>query len=580
MNPAVGVEEPLLLPTSSLAHEAADNEETSGPSPLMSSPSPLFRHCLSIDDVLSRWAGEFGLAQFVHFSLASLAWTLEALQTMLMIFADKTPIWACSASASLAGTCSPSSTLCSLDPSLWNWVVSRHQSTVSEWGLICGEDYKIGLVQSAFFIGALLGAGLFGCLSDSRLGRKGTLALVCILNAVTGILTAFSPNYWTYFALRTATGVSAGGLGLSSFVLATESVGPSKRGPVGMSTFYFFSTGIMALSGLALFTSSWRHLCIVASIPSLIYCFLILPFLKESPRWYLVQGRADDAMKVLASIAKWNGKFLPEDVTVAVEQDDQDIENLAQTAEKLGSQDDDFVNLECTQMSQRASGTILDVLRSPSMCARMLIMIFVWLSVALVYYGISLNVSNLGTNLYLSVFLNAVAEMPAFALTAILLEKFGRRYVLMATFLLGALCCMLGAFVPGQQDNSLLYFSSAIQDWGLGASSGSRMRLAYGVVTIFGMAGAYNLLYIYTAELFPTVVRNAALGVASQAAQVGAIVSPMVVVLGKLHPAIPFGIFAIASVIGGLLAFKLPETLHSPLYETLEGMQRAERSEG
>ncbi|MCO5595121.1 hypothetical protein L7F22_049159 [Adiantum nelumboides] len=567
MNPAGGVEEPLLLPTSNLAYDAEENEEASSPA------SPIFRHRLSIDDVLSRWAGEFGLAQFVHFSLASLAWTLEALQTMLMIFSDKSPSWACSPSASLAGTCSSSSSLCSLDPSVWNWVGSREQSTVSEWSLICGQDYKIGLVQSAFFAGALLGAGLFGCLSDSRLGRKGTLALVCILNAVTGTLTAFSPNYWTYFALRTATGVSAGGLGLSSFVLATESVGPSKRGPVGMSTFYFFSTGIMALSGLALFTSSWRQLCIVASIPSLIYCFLILPFLKESPRWYLVQGRVDDAMKVLASIAKWNGKVLPKDVTVAVEQDDQDTENNVLCAEKVGSQD------EVLQTPQRASGTILDVLRAPLTRARMLIMIFVWLSVALVYYGISLNVSNLGTNLYLSVFLNAVAEMPAFVLTAVLLEKFGRRYVLRGTFLLGALCCMLGTFAPWQQDNGLLSFSSPAQNWGLEAASGSIMRLACGVVTIFGMAGAYNLLYIYTAELFPTVVRNAALGIASQAAQVGAIVAPMVVVLGKLHPAIPFGIFAITSFAGGLLAFKLPETLHSPLYETLEGMQRSERLE-
>ena len=116
------------------------------------------------------------------------------------------------------------------------------------------------------------GAGIFGSLSDSRLGRKGTLTLVCILNSISGILTAFSPNFWTYFALRTATGFSAGGLGLCSFVLATESVGPNKRGPVGMSTFYFFSGGIMLLSGLALLTSSWRHLCIIISIPSLLYC--------------------------------------------------------------------------------------------------------------------------------------------------------------------------------------------------------------------------------------------------------------------------------------------------------------------
>ena len=33
--------------------------------------------------------------------------------------------------------------------------------------------------------------------------------------------------------------------------------------------------------------------------------------------------------------------------------------------------------------------------------------------------------------------------------------------------------------------------------------------MACGVVGIFGVAASYNLLFIYTAELFPTVVRNA-----------------------------------------------------------------------
>ncbi|EEC82890.1 hypothetical protein OsI_27791 [Oryza sativa Indica Group] len=35
------------------------------------------------------------------------------------------------------------------------------------------------------------------------------------------------------------------------------------------------------------------------------------------------------------------------------------------------------------------------------------------------------------------------------------------------------------------------------------------------------MAATYNLLFIYTAELFPTAVRNTALGWMSQASQTG-----------------------------------------------------------
>ena len=82
------------------------------------------------------------------------------------------------------------------------------------------------------------------------------LTLVC--NAILGFLTAFSLNFWVYLILRLLTGISTGGVGLSSFVLATEPVGPSKRGRVGMWTLYFFSLGIGLLPALSYFSGGWR----------------------------------------------------------------------------------------------------------------------------------------------------------------------------------------------------------------------------------------------------------------------------------------------------------------------------------
>ena len=96
------------------------------------------------------------------------------------------------------------------------------------------------------------------------------------------------------------------------------------------------------------------------------------------------------------------------------------------------------------------------------------------------------------------------------------------------------------------------------------------VRMVCGVLGIFGMAGTYNLLFIYTAELFPTVVRNAALGCTTQASQMGAILAPFVVVLGGW---LPFAVFAACGIVGGMFAFNLPETLNQPLYDTFGGME-------
>jgi OCT family organic cation transporter-like MFS transporter 4/5 len=111
---------------------------------------------LSIDNMLSKYVGDFGLAQLVHFVVVSLAWCLEGLHTLVMIFADREPEWQCRPSLD-PNSCTPASSLCSLDPTLWEWVGGKSTSTVSQWNLICGEEYKVGLAQATFFIGAFMG---------------------------------------------------------------------------------------------------------------------------------------------------------------------------------------------------------------------------------------------------------------------------------------------------------------------------------------------------------------------------------------------------------------------------------------
>ena len=124
--------------------------------------------------------------------------------------------------------------------------------------------------------------------------------------------TTAAPNYWVYLTMRSLTGIATGGVGLTSFVLATEPIGPSRRGQAGMSAFYFFSFGIMAVPVFSSWTNSWRALYFQASLPAVVYCLLVLPFVFESPRWYLVHGRLEEAMVVLRSFATLNGKFVPE----------------------------------------------------------------------------------------------------------------------------------------------------------------------------------------------------------------------------------------------------------------------------
>ncbi|KAK1304316.1 Organic cation/carnitine transporter 4 [Acorus calamus] len=534
---------------------------------------------IGIDEMLERYAGEFGPWQLRHFVLTSLAWLLEAFHTMVMIFADRQPDWVC-----VGPGCRPgpeSGGVCGLEPGSWEWVGGPSGSTVSEFGLVCGDKYKVGLAQSAFFGGCMVGAGVFGHLSDSFLGRKGSLTTVCILCAIFGCLTALSPTYWAYALLRFLTGLSAGGVGLCAFVLATEPIGPSKRGPAGMSTFYFFSGGIALLSAIAYAFNTWRTLYLVTSLPALAYVLSVLPFLSESPRWYLVRGRTKDAMHVMHSIAARNGKRIPDGVSLILDDDNNKKEsenavsgksvnetgmdnikhkiiNILLRSELLQLQyfildtNMDFFRI----IDRHGIGSLVDVMRSPVTRRRLILTVVINFMTAIVYYGLSLNVVNLGTNVYLNVALNAVAEMPAFVLTAVLLNRLGRKPMAIGTMLFSGGFCLLGSLLSSSGDQ--------------GGGLGEAMRMGCGVLGIFGMAATYNLLFIYVAELFPTTVRNAALGCATQAGHLGAIFAPMVVVLGG---GTPFAVFGVSGIVGGLLVLYLPETLNQRLYDTIEGMK-------
>merc|ERR1711936_1051300 len=70
----------------------------------------------------------------------------------------------------------------------------------------------------------------------------------------------------------------------------------------------------------------------------------------------------------------------------------------------------------------------------------------------------------------------------------------------------------------------------------------------------------FAILYMYTGELMPTTVRAAGVGSSSLVSKVGGTLSTTVAALAEISPAIPTLIFAVMTIISGLITFILPET--------------------
>ncbi|XP_069172319.1 solute carrier family 22 member 15-like [Procambarus clarkii] len=84
-----------------------------------------------------------------------------------------------------------------------------------------------------------------------------------------------------------------------------------------------------------------------------------------------------------------------------------------------------------------------------------------------------------------------------------------------------------------------------------------------------GITAAFHLLYVYTAELFPTECRSLALGECSAMSRLGSVASPYVNdLLGQLTSWAPSAVFAGTSLVAGALALLLPETRNRVLLES------------
>lgn len=182
----------------------------------------------------------------------------------------------------------------------------------------------------------------------------------------------------------------------------------------------------------------------------------------------------------------------------------------------------------------------------------------------LVYYGMPLALGGLDFNLYWSVTLNALSELPASLVVFLLIGKLNRKTLILGFALTSGICSCLCA---------------VINDDGGSSSYLRALQIGLELVSFFSADTAFNVMLIYTLELFPTCVRNSALSMVRQAVVFGGAFSPILGAAGRRNKLYSFGVFGVTIAACSLFVGCLPETKGGTFCDTIdEEEEKAERA--
>uniref|UniRef100_A0A8B9SPI1 Solute carrier family 22 member 7 n=1 Tax=Anas platyrhynchos TaxID=8839 RepID=A0A8B9SPI1_ANAPL len=249
----------------------------------------------------------------------------------------------------------------------------------------------------------------------------------------------------------------------------------------------------------------------------------------ESARWLIANGKVKQAHKHLLRCARMNGM---KDFALSPEA----LRTI--TTDKKRGESYSYISLFRTP-----------VLRKISLCSGAVF------GVAFSYYGMSMKLTGFGLNMYLSQFVFGIIEIPAKVIVYVLVNRIGRRQSQAWSLILTGLCIGANIIIP----EPFTSLRSVVAITGKGLSE-----------------AAFTTVFLYTSELYPTVLRQNGMGYTSFVARLGGALAPLVFLLDEVWRSLPEVTYCGVAVCCGSVAFLLPETLNVRLPEGIEDIEKTQ----
>ena len=399
---------------------------------------------------------------------------------------------------------------------------------------VCDQESKRRLLGTVMMLGLMIGSLIGGRLSD-KFGRKKVMICASLLIMPLVTFGGYSPNYACYLILHLIYCSALPIVWICTHSITVEIFDPHYRKIVVIVKDLVWPIGQLILTFTVYNVRNWTKLHLVVGAMGLLGLpsFFIVP---ESPRWLANNKRKEDAEKVFLTIAKWNKRL-----ELSLKQREL-IRNILNKIEQEAH--------EVTETNLN----IINMFKKDNLSKTLIIQLN-WITMCIGSYTLMLNGTKLSGDIFINFALLALFDIPGIFVLMATLKFFGRKFNLFYTQMILGICCLILAFLPQTSTKIILVF------YLIGKSAAGT---------------GFTLVWLVTAEIFPTNLRSQAIGFCSMVSRIFSLVCPFVATLAIYWGPLPMLVLGVPCLFSGLLVYFLPETKGRELPQNMKDTQEPE----
>ncbi|KAL4513139.1 hypothetical protein ABPG72_017824 [Tetrahymena utriculariae] len=401
------------------------------------------------------------------------------------------------------------------------------------------QDDANSLQVCLVFLGFLVGSVLSGQFAD-RYGRKKPFIYSSLLTVVFTMLQAITTNIIQMTVLRFLCAILVGFFGPLGVTLLAEVTPLAVRGRFMSLITVSFSLGQLYGQFIGYFTlegldkGNWRALIVWTGLPGLLAWIIGYLYLDESARFDIIDGRFEEAFKIINKMNRMNGDRL----------NTTEISESTKNHLKTWSR-------EVNRSLHQQKGSLASLFKGDGKLITPLVW-FNWFTLSFMYYGILVLMPKMmdeimklthkqkdpnDANDMVKLALSTFTEMISASIASFLIEikGLGRKNSMIICYILQAIACLM-VYIDGM-DHFVLWAS----------------------VCKFFLTMTFIFSYQFTAEVYSTKIRTTGVGMANGIGRSGGSLMPWIsFYLQKINLFAPFLLFSCLSLLTALVDFILP----------------------